>query len=346
MATAKKLKSGNYRVRIYDNNTKKYKSFTAPTKREAERLGTEWLITRQVTHNDVKISVSDAVQQYIDSKDGILSPSSIRAYDIIRRNALNDIADVMIDKLTEKDLQLWVSSNARNYSAKSVKSQYTLVVATLKQNKIKLDYDSILLPRIRKYEPLVPTEEQVSKILHLVEGTSVELQVTMALTLGLRQSEIAGLKWSDYDGTCLYIHAAKVPNKDNKYQYKNSTKSNASTRVIEVGALLKKRLDRAEHKSEFISTMLPSSVLRKFQHICERNGLPKFTMHAQRHCNASMMLMQGVPDKYAMERLGQSSNNMIKDIYQHTYDKKMKDVSQTVSDTFSKIYDTKYDTKN
>ena len=43
MATAKKLPSGNYRVRVYDKITDKYKSFTAPTKREAERLANEYL---------------------------------------------------------------------------------------------------------------------------------------------------------------------------------------------------------------------------------------------------------------------------------------------------------------
>jgi integrase len=67
-------------------------------------------------------------------------------------------------------------------------------------------------------------------------------------------------------------------------------------------------------------------------------------MHEQRHGNASMMLAKGVPDKYAMKRLGQSSPNMIKDIYQHLYQSKEKEVADTVSKAFSEIYDTKYDT--
>lgn len=35
MATAKRLPSGSYRVRVYDKNTGKYKSFTAETKKAA-----------------------------------------------------------------------------------------------------------------------------------------------------------------------------------------------------------------------------------------------------------------------------------------------------------------------
>ena len=91
--------------------------------------------------------------------------------------------------------------------------------------------------------------------------------------------------------------------------------------------------------------MLPSSVLRKFHQLCDKNGLPRFTMHEQRHGNASMMLAKGVPDKYAMKRLGQSSPNMVKNIYQHLYENKEKEVSDTVSKAFSDIYKAKTDTE-
>lgn len=57
-----------------------------------------------------------------------------------------------------------------------------------------------------------------------------------------------------------------------------------------------------------------------------------------------MMLAKGVPDKYAMKRLGQSSPNMINDVYQHLYESKEQEVSRTVSDAFSAIYDTKQET--
>ena len=114
-----------------------------------------------------------------------------------------------------------------------------------------------------------------------------------------------------------------------------------STRIIDVDELCKQRLDRAERKSESISPLTPRHVLKVFQQLCEKNGLPKFTMHAQRHGNASMMLANGIPDKYAMARLGQSSPNMIKNVYQHLYADKEKTFSKNISDAFQKIYVTK-----
>ena len=345
MATARKLPSGNFRVRVYDKVTNKYKSFTAPTKREAERMANEYLDGKRTNTTALgDITVNEAVEQYISARENILSPSTVRGYYIIKRNAISDIKDIKVKSVTEQALQEWVNKNAAHYSPKSISSQFALVVASLKQCKIVLDYESILLPRRKRKEVIIPDEKQMSQILHIVEGTSVELPVTIAVVLGLRQSEIAALKWSDYNGSTLKIHSAKVPNKDNKYIVKNHTKSEASTREIEVDGILKERLDRAERTSEVISPMLPSSVLRKFSQLCKDNNLPHFTMHGQRHGNASLMLANGVPDKYAMKRLGQSSPNMIKDVYQHLYADKEKAIAESLQNKFTDIYATKYDT--
>lgn len=341
---ATKLPSGNWRCRAYDNKTKKCKSFTATTKKEAEYLASEWLNGKNQKRSLSRETVAQCVRNYIESKENILSPSSIRGYLIILNNSINEIENININDLTERDLQSWVNSNASRYKPKSVKSQYGLVTAALRQAKIMLDFNSVLLPRIPKSEKKIPNEKEIALILKMVEGTSVELPVTIAVTLGLRQSEIAALKWSDYDGQVLDIHAAVVPDKHSKFVYKNTTKSQASTRKIEVDGILKERLDRAEHTGEFISPMLPSSVLRKLNQLCDKNGLPRYTMHEQRHGNASMMLAMGVPDKYAMKRLGQSSPSMVKEIYQHLYEDKEKEVAKTMSATYENLYRKKKNT--
>lgn len=346
-AKAEELPSGNYRVRKYDKWTKKYVSFTASDPDLAEQMASEWAFKnkrRKVPKCKVQkkeLTAKEAVRAYIDSKSNILSPSSIRGYEIIYRNCLEGIGNKYLRDIEEKDLQEWVNRNAGKYAPKSVKSQYGLVTAAMRQQKVLLDFPSVLLPRIKKSDPIIPSTDQIKIILQMVEGTPVELAVTMAVTMGLRQSEIAALKWSDYDGQSLSIHAAVVPSPDHgKLVRKETTKSEASTRVVDVDELCKLRLDRAERKSELISPFTPRHVLKIFQKLCEKNGLPKFTMHAQRHGNASMMLANGIPDKYAMARLGQSSTNMIKNVYQHLYADKGKQFSKNISDAFKSIYDT------
>lgn len=83
MATAKK-RGKNWRVRVYDKTTGKYKSFTAPTKNEAEKLGTEFLESRREKQDNSKVTVYKAMTAYINERNNILSPASIDKYERTR----------------------------------------------------------------------------------------------------------------------------------------------------------------------------------------------------------------------------------------------------------------------
>ena len=99
----------------------------------------EWLNEKQAQVSTGK-TVEDCVKEYIDSKENLLSPSSVRGYLIILNNAIDHIKYIPIESLTEKDLQFWVNKNATKYKPKSIKSQFGLVVAELRQNKVKLSF--------------------------------------------------------------------------------------------------------------------------------------------------------------------------------------------------------------
>lgn len=83
MAKAKKLPSGSWRVQVfsYKDATGKnhYESFTAPTKAEAEMIAAEFKASkdRKSKHD---LTVEEAVNGYIQAKDGVLSPTTIREY--------------------------------------------------------------------------------------------------------------------------------------------------------------------------------------------------------------------------------------------------------------------------
>lgn len=46
------------------------------------------------------------------------------------------------------------------------------------------------------------------------------------------------------------------------------------------------------------------------------------------------MLALGVPDKYAMERMGHATSNMLKMVYQHTMRSKQEEVADVVDSYF------------
>ena len=56
-----------------------YQSFTAPTKREAERAAAIWAANK-TTQRPENITVKAAIDKYITAKETVLSPSTIDGY--------------------------------------------------------------------------------------------------------------------------------------------------------------------------------------------------------------------------------------------------------------------------
>lgn len=117
MATAKKLPSGAYRVRIFDHyetNTDGerkaiYQSFTASTKREAERAAAIWAANK-TTQRPENITVKVAIDKYITAKETVLSPSTIDGYRKMQRNDYKDIETYNLRQLDSTIMQVWISN--------------------------------------------------------------------------------------------------------------------------------------------------------------------------------------------------------------------------------------------
>lgn len=122
MAKAVKLPSGNWNVKVfvgYDDNGKKIrKSFTAATRWEVERQAAEYLESR----NDKKptITVGEAIDSYIASKENVLAPSTIRGYKTVRRNRLPSIMLLDITEVNSINMQFAINEDARNVEWKSI----------------------------------------------------------------------------------------------------------------------------------------------------------------------------------------------------------------------------------
>lgn len=105
MAKAKKLPSGSWRVRLYTGRDEAgkavYKSFTAPTKKEAEAAAALYAV-RKKQKDEIGMTVGEAIDAYIRSKENVLSPSTIGSYRQKRRNWMQGIMDVPLSELTNE----------------------------------------------------------------------------------------------------------------------------------------------------------------------------------------------------------------------------------------------------
>lgn len=337
MAKAKQLPSGSWRVLLFvgldDNGKRRYESFTAPTRTEAELMAN----TRKndlehggrVSRVPAEMTLGEAIDQYIDSRSMILSPQTVREYRKTRRHYLSGIMDTKLRRLKQNDIQREINREAGHLSPKTVRNVWGLVSSALKSVGFK--ETNITLPAPIKYEVHIPTDKQVEALFERVEGSNIEIPVVLAATCGLRRGEIAALdlnKDIDYEKRLIKITKAVGTDENGNFITK-TPKTFTSMRSIEAPEWVIQKLAEARDNGYVMPTI--NRISSGFKKATEHLKLNGIRFHDLRHYYASLMLKLGVPDLYAMRRMGHATTNMLKTVYQHIMDDKEKEVSEQLS---------------
>ena len=246
--------------------------------------------------------------------------------------------DKKLKDITQEDVQRSINETAKTHTPKYCRNVHGLLTAVLAEYApdFKLTTN---LPKPQKQNIYIPSSEEVRKIFEASKGTEMEIPILLAACLGLRRSEIGGLKWSAYDGKHIEIKEAKVQNVYNEWVSK-SPKTYAGRRTLDVPQFIAEKLDALPRESEYIVNITGNTIGIRFRLLLERERIPHFRFHDLRHCNASIMLALGVPNKYAANRMGHSTDNMLKRVYQHLIDDKEIEVNETVNRFFENFKNT------
>lgn len=345
MATAKKLPSGSWRVQVYagkgPDGKPQYRSFTRPTRKEAEYDALQFqLHYKEVSRDTSMMTLSEAMDKYIQSKDGILSPSTIRSYCIIRRNRLTSLMDVKLNRLTQPMVQAAINQEAKTSSPKYVRNTYGLLSAVLTEFHPGLRLN-ITLPQKRIIEQRILDPEEISTLLKAIENTDMELPILLAVWMCMRSSEITGLTWDcvDFSRATLTINQARVQDKNNKWVYKASTKNVSSSRTITIPDYILEKLKAAKNcsTSDHVVPYTGNGIYKRFKTILRKNGLPDIRFHDLRHTAASVMALLSVPTKYAQQRGGWSTPRTMESVYQHIIASKRSDVDKQIDTYYSSL---------
>nr|DAJ73115.1 MAG TPA: Integrase [Caudoviricetes sp.] len=302
-------------------------SITAATKKEVERQAAAIKGGAKVTPKS-SLTVGEAIDKYIESKDAVLSPSTVAGYRRVRANALQDLMPRSVDRLTAQDVQRSINLMARDKSPKTVRNAHGLLSAAMAVYRPDLILKTTL-PQKQRYDIAIPSDDDVAAIMQAARGEPAELPILLAIWLGLRMSEILGLRWSDVDGGVLHIRRALVD------EGEKTTKTYASQRNLLIPDYIAGLLERTPHNGERIVTYTRRGLYVRFQTICRRAGVQHYRFHDLRHINASVLLALGVPNKYSQERLGHSTDNMLQTVYQHTMEAQQIAVAAKMDDYFN-----------
>lgn len=277
------------------------------------------------------LTVGQAIDRYIESKDAVLSPSTIRGYIQLRKNTFGDIMGVRLSDLTQEQIQRSVNKMARSISPKSIRNAHGLLSAALSVYRPNFTLHTTL-PQKKKIEIVIPTNEEIAKLAEAVKGSEFELPFLLAAWMGLRTSEIRGLTWDCVDGDILHIKQALVNGTDGPVL--KSTKSYSGTRDIRMPPYIQALISSLPKSGKYVINSYRNEFYKKLDALCKECGIRHYRFHDLRHYHASVMLALGVPDKYAMARMGHASNNMLKTVYQHTMREKTDEVGTTINSFF------------
>lgn len=337
MATAKKLPSGNWRCKAYytDSNGKyTSKSFTAETKKEAEYLANQFLMEKEHSSKPENITLGELADRYIDNLSNILSPSTIAGYKKIRRTAFQSIINCRIGLLTKEAYQRAINDYCINRSYKTVLSAHSFFHKVLKENGIKIA-DTAQLPPKAKKEIEIPSTSEIQSFIQQISDTNIYLYCLFAVCLGLRKSEIIAIQWKDinFDENTVDINKARVKNSDNVYELK-LPKTFSGRRELKIPKVLMNALPEPGEPNEFVLSETPDSYDSLYKRQSKKWGF-NYNFHSLRHYFASIMLQSGIPNKYAKERMGHSTENMLINVYQHTFKSKQEEFDIKLDDFFS-----------
>lgn len=281
-----------------------------PTKAEAERL--IWEVIENEAHVSSKGTFKAAAENYITSKDAILSPATIRGYETILRNMPYDFLNARLSAIDANKVQILLNDISKRFSPKTVRN-YSGFISSVMKSVSPAWNNNASLPQKKVELFYVPEKEDVKRILEASKGSMFEIPLWLA-TFGLRRSEILALEKSDLKDNTITVNKALVPGSGGKLVLK-STKTTDSTRTLLI----------SQYVADLIQTLPdgriynghPDSILNYLHKIQDSLNIPRFKLHYFRHFFASTA-RETMGDVY-VEKMGgwKKGSTVMKKVYDY-----------------------------
>lgn len=285
------------------------------------------------------LTLEKAMEKYIDDKEAVLSPATIRGYDNIKNNHFRDIIQENIYALTEDDIKAAVKKELKVRSAKTVKNSCGFLGAVMTYHKLQMP--DVSLPQIVKPNKRYLQPKDVGELIKVVQGDSCEIPILIAVWLGLRRSEIIGLCWDcvDFQNGTITVRRTVVPDKDHQWVMKEGAKNTKSQRTVDCPDYIMEKLKEmySPGATGQIFDIHPDTVRKHIHRACEKAGITDTTVHGLRHTNAALMKHLNVNDLLAMERGGWSSLKTYQDTYSYVFDQETQRANKKINSYIEKL---------
>ena len=341
----------SWQLQIYtgvgpDGNAKRYFETVRGRKGDAQKRLTELLssLDKGVLIPVGRLTVAEHLHNWLEGY--VKTNCSQRTYDgyqsIIETHLIPALGSIQLKHLHPQAIQSYYGKSCEKLSARTVHHQHRVLSQSLKyavrqgylgRNPAELvDPPS---PRKKTMRTLTPFEVEV--LFDRAADSYYYPVFYTAVSSGLRQAELLGLRWRDIDLDFLSISVSQVLYKRRGVcQFKEPKTSHSRRRVAmtpKLALFLREYKEQRESLSLHLGKLLslddlvfaniegkpldPGVLSHTFHRIAIQAGLKDVHFHTLRHTFASLMLLRGAKPKVISEALGHASVAFTMDCYSH-----------------------------
>ena len=285
--------------------------------------------------------------------------STVHGYNMIIRNHIAPaLGAIPLSGLTPPQIQSYLNKKlSEGLCSNTVRKHYNVLHNALEHARrqeiiLRNAAQHVVPPTSSRPTHHFYDSETMSKLFEILSGTSMEPVVKLAGYLGLRRSEICGLKWSHVDRENKVITIAEARTAVNGKSVDKGTKNRSSVRRLGYQGLTdmeelmerlwQRRLEEMAQMGDAYNDQgfvlchsggqpyQADYLSNRLQRVLKKTELPYVTLHGLRHSFASIAHSRNVPLFGISKALGHSNTNTTAQIYMHLFDETHLSVVQAV----------------
>lgn len=280
---------------------------------------------------------------------------------IVRQHLIPELGSVKLKDLKpDRARRLYRKKLDFGLSRRTVRLIHTVLSKSLKQAVLdgilpRNVCEAVKAPRNTKREmhPLSPAETRL--FLETAKGDRLEALYVVAISTGLREGELLGLRWTDVnlERGAVQVRQQLTRTKDGLSFTSPKRGKSRNVKLTEKAVeVLKDHYNRQNEDRARLGNFWKNSGLvftstvgtpmdvgnltyRSFRPLLKRAGLPQIRVHDLRHTAATLLLGKGVHPKIVQEMLGHSTIAQTMDTYSHVLPDMQEGAVAAMQDTLS-----------
>ena len=341
---------GSWQICVYSGYVKgqavRHHETVTGTKKDAERRMRELEsgLDKGVPIPVGKLTVAEHLHDWLAGyARTACSPRTVDGYEsIVENHLIPAMGHIQLRQLQPQAIQAYYGKAVERLSARSVQHHHRVLAQSLKyavrQGTLgRNPADLVTAPSSRKKAMRTLTPSEVEVLLEEASGNRFYPIIYAAVSTGLRQAELLGLRWRDVDLDLLSISVSQVLFKRRGVCTFKEPKTSGSSRRVAMTPKLSLYLKEYRTERELLSLELgrvlglddlvfanhdgkpadPSVLTHTFARIAQQAGLGRVRFHDLRHTFASLALLRGAKPKVISEALGHASVAFTMDTYSH-----------------------------